>query len=162
MNKKNKTRNNTKNNTKNNQLKPKGMTLIELVVGLGVISMVLMVGVPRLKSFSTHMEVTAGLRTCTSALSTARYDAIFMNVPVKFTIETDRIVLKKKPFAVWESYKEFALERDVLFSLNASPVFYPSGSIVPLCSIYVENGRSSYKITVSAAGMIKVTQIVKS
>ena len=133
----------------------KGITLIELVVGLGVFSMILLIFVPGLKSFFTRMEIENGLRGVTAALSTARYNAIMLNRSVKVTLVNNRIVLKKKRLTTWEEFKQIELEKNVTYSINALPVFSPTGSIAPLCSIFVKNSRYSYKISVSMAGQFK-------
>jgi Tfp pilus assembly protein FimT len=145
-------------NKKNNEYR-RGVTLLELFVGVGIISLMLTMGVSGLKYFSRRVEINNGLRTVTSALSTARYDSVMTNIPVKFTIEDKRIVLKQQQGTVWKEYKDFKLEEDVSFSLNANPVFYPVGSIAPLCSIFVRSSNYNYKITLSIVGQIKVTDL---
>jgi prepilin-type N-terminal cleavage/methylation domain-containing protein len=144
---------------KKNRICLKGFTFIELLIGLGIFSLVVMVSAPGFKSFYCRMEISNGLRIVTCALNSARYDSIMMNVSVKVTLEGDRIVLKQKTSSGWEELKDFKLEKNVWFSFNASPIFYPSGSIVPLCSIFVWNERYSYKITISSAGQIKITEL---
>ena len=43
--------------------------------------------------------------------------------------------------------------------INSSPVFSPTGSVSPLCSIFVKNSKYQYKITLSISGRIKTTEI---
>ncbi|NIM14261.1 MAG: hypothetical protein GTO45_19675 [Candidatus Aminicenantes bacterium] len=139
----------------------KGITLLELFIALGIISLALTIVVPGFKSFYSRMEINNGLRAVTSALSTARYKAIMMNKRVKFTIEGDKIVLNEKQSNQWQAFMHFDLEENVSFSINASPVFSPAGSVSPLCSIYVKNKIYSYKITISMAGRIKVMEEIE-
>jgi Tfp pilus assembly protein FimT len=139
----------------------KGITLFELFIALGIISLALTIMVPGFKSFSSRMEINNGLRAVTSALSTARYKAIMMNKRVKFTIEGEKIVLKEKKSNQWQEFMHFDLEKKVSFSINASPVFSPTGSASPLCSIYVKNKTYSYRITISMAGRIKVMEVIE-
>ena len=137
----------------------RGVTLLELFITLAIAALVLMVGVPGFKSFFCRMEVRNGVRTVTVALNTARYKAIMTNKSVKFTMETDKIVLKEKRDGRWEGFLHFDLSEKVSFSINSSPVFTPFGSVAPLCSVYVSNEISQYKITLSIAGRLKVTEV---
>ena len=137
----------------------RGFTLLELFITLGIAALVLMAGVPGFKSFFSRMEVSNGVRTVTAALNTARYKAIMKNKSVKFVVESSKIVLKEKRGGKWEGFSHFDLSEKVSFSINSSPVFTPFGSVAPLCSIYVKNEISQYKITLSIAGRIKVAEI---
>lgn len=137
----------------------KGFTMIELLVALCILSLIGMVGVPMFKASLERWEVSGSVRTVTSALSTARYDAIKMNRSVKFCIENNRVVLKEKRGTLWCTFSSFEVEKDVSLTINASPVFSPIGSVAPLCSIYVRNEHYQYKITLSSAGRIKVIEV---
>jgi hypothetical protein len=95
----------------------------------------------------------------TAAMSTARYNAIRMNRSVKFCIEKNRIVLKEKVNTTWQPFTFFDVDANVSISINASPVFSPTGFASPLCTIYVENRHYKYKITLSSAGRIKVSNM---
>jgi type II secretory pathway pseudopilin PulG len=137
----------------------RGITLIELLVALCILSLAGMLGIPMFKASVERWEVSGNVRTVTSALSTARYDAIKMNRSVKFCIENNRVLLKEKSGTVWVTFMTFEVEKGVTLSINASPVFTPIGSVAPLCSIYVWNEHYQYKITLSSAGRIKVMEI---
>jgi Tfp pilus assembly protein FimT len=137
----------------------RGISFLELFIALGIISLTLTMTVSGFQSFYRRMEINNGLRAVTSALSTARYRAIWMNKRVKFTIEEDKIVLKRKESSQWNAFMHFDLEKKVSYSINASPVFSPGGSVSPLCSIYVSNKTYCFKITISMAGRIKVLEI---
>jgi type II secretory pathway pseudopilin PulG len=137
----------------------KGFTLGELLVFLSIFSIVVMIGIPMFKSSFSRWEVTSGVRTVTSALSTARYNAIKMNRSVKLCIEENRILLKEKKGEVWEPFLPFEVDEAVSLTINSSPVFSPTGYVSPLCSIYVQNEHYGYKITLSIAGRIKVVRL---
>ncbi|MCX6579879.1 MAG: prepilin-type N-terminal cleavage/methylation domain-containing protein [Candidatus Aminicenantes bacterium] len=143
----------------NHKNSKRGITLIELLVALCILSLAGMLGIPMFKASVERWEVSGNVRTVTSALSTARYDAIKMNRSVKFCIENNRLLLKEKIGAVWVAFMSFEVDKDVSLSINALPVFTPIGSVAPLCSIYVWNEHYQYKITLSSAGRIKVIAI---
>lgn len=136
-----------------------GISLMELLVVLCLLAILITLGIPAFKSFFIQWEASSGVRTVTTALSYARYDAVKMNRSVKFCIEDNQILLKEKRSGVWEPFRSFDVDEDVSLTINSSPVFSPTGSVAPLCSIYVENERYCYKITISIAGRIKVTMI---
>ncbi len=140
------------------------MTVFELFVTLAIISVVISMGMPGFNSYIKRMEVRNTLRTITGVLNTARFKAIVLNKGVKFCIEDKNeeemvIRLKEKKDSKWEEFMEFSLEKKVSITSNASPIFYPNGSIAPLCSILVENEVYHYKITISIAGRIKIAEM---
>lgn len=144
----------------------KGITFIELCVTLAIISIVITMGMPGFNSYVKRMEVRNTLRTITGVLNTARYKAVMLNKRVKFCIEDKNeedmvICLKEKRDrdSKWKEFMAFTLEKKVSVSINSSPIFFPNGSIAPLCSILVENEVSHYKITISIAGRIKITEM---
>lgn len=142
----------------------KGMTVFEMFITLAIISVVVTMGMPGFSSYVKRMEVRNTLRTITGVLNTARFKAIVLNKGVKFCIEDKNdeemvIRLKEKKDSKWEKFMEFSLEKNVSVTINSSPIFFPNGSIAPLCSILVENEVSHYKITISIAGRIKITEM---
>lgn len=136
-----------------------GITLIELLVALCILALAGMVGIPRFRASVERWEVSGSVRTVTSALSTARYDAIKMNRSVKFCIENNRVLLKEKNGTVWVTFMTFEVDKDVSLSANASPVFSSIGTVSPLCTIYVWNEHYKYKITLSIYGRVKVAEV---
>lgn len=143
-------------NYRNNKI---GITLVELMAALCIFGLAGMVGIPMFKASFERWEVSSSVRTVTSALSTARYDAIRMNRSVKFSIENNRVLLKEKIGTVWVSFMTFELDKDVSVTINALPVFTGIGTVAPLCSIYVWNEHYRYKISLSSAGRIKVEEV---
>ncbi len=141
----------------------KGLTIVELFVSLGLISIILTMGVSRFEAFFSRMRVTNGVRTVTASFSRARFEAIRGNRRVKVNLEVSahEIQLMEKRGGRWQVFHRYPLEKKVLFSMNASPVFSPFGSASPLCSTYVENEVYKYKITISMAGRIKTVRLSK-
>ncbi|MGD2089682.1 MAG: prepilin-type N-terminal cleavage/methylation domain-containing protein [Candidatus Aminicenantes bacterium] len=145
----------------------KGMTIFEMFVTLAIISVVITMGMPGFNSFVKRMEVRNTLRTITGVLNTARFKAIMLNKRVKFCIEDKneedtviRLKEKREGDSKWKEFMEFNLEKKVSVTINSSPIFFPNGNIAPLCSILVENEVSHYKITISIAGRIKITEMI--
>jgi prepilin-type N-terminal cleavage/methylation domain-containing protein len=137
----------------------KGFTVLELLVTLTIFALVIGLGVPAFKAYSKKIEINNGLRTVTLAVNTARYKAIENNRSIKLKVEENRLILLEKRDSAWESFMDFDPGDRVSVSLNTSPVFYPEGYIVPLCSFYVRSNEENYKISISIAGRIKVTEL---
>jgi len=145
----------------NNPEKPgiNGFTVLELLITLSIFALVVGFGVPAFKAYSNKVEINNGLRTVTLAINTARYKAVENNKRVKLAVEANRLLLLEKRNRTWESFKDFDPGDNVKVTANTSPVFYPEGYIVPLCSFYVGNDEKKYKVSVSIAGRIKVREL---
>ncbi len=137
-----------------------GLTLVELLISTLLLSVVIMIGFSGFQSFQNHAKTTNAIRTVTSALSSARYQAIEKNKSIKVCLEARQLVLKQKIDKKWQIYSNFKLGSKLKVSMNASPVFFPTGFVSPLCSIKIKNEKHEYKITLSIAGRIKVIKIV--
>lgn len=137
----------------------RGLTVLELLITLTIFALVIVLGVPGFKSFFKEVEINKGLRTVTIALNCARYKAVEKNRSIKLTIEDNHLILLEKRNDNWEPFMNFDPGEKVTLSMNTSPVFFPEGYIVPLCSIYVKSDTDSYKVTVSIAGRIKVAEL---
>jgi prepilin-type N-terminal cleavage/methylation domain-containing protein len=137
-----------------------GVTVVELLVAIAIFSLVLRMGFSGFRWFQDRSRISHTLRTVTSALNFARYQAIEKNRPVKICLEGKRLHLKNKSGGKWQTFTGFDLEENLAVSMNASPVFFPTGFVSPLCSVSVKHGKSEYKITISIAGRIKVTKII--
>ena len=69
-------------------MKQTGLTLIELVVTLAVISVLLVMGIPQFKSTTANSRLTTTINTLTGDLSFARTEAIKRGDPVTVTAPT--------------------------------------------------------------------------
>ena len=137
-----------------------GFTVPEVLVIVCVLAITITMGANIFKASFSRWEASSGVRTVTSAMSTARYNAIRMNRSVKFYIEKNRIYLKEKISGKWKTFRSFDVDDNVTLSINSSPVFSPTGFASPLCSIYVQNRHYRYKITLSMAGRIKTARLM--
>ncbi len=139
--------------------KTSGFTLVETFTTLALFAFLISMSVPGVKSFLTRMSVTNGLRTVTVAFSKARYLAIGMNKRVKVTLSDRKILLMEMKNKKWEAFKSFELDKNIIVSMNAFPVFSPYGEAAPLCTVSVLCQSYQYKITLSMAGRILVTKL---
>lgn len=136
-----------------------GLTVSELLVALSIFALLIAFGIPGFRAFFKNVEINNSLRTVTLALSSARYKAIENNKSVKLAIEANKLVLLEKRNDVWEPFMDFDPGDKVTVSMNTSPVFYPEGYIVPLCTVKVCCEETRYNITISIEGRIKVAKM---
>lgn len=139
--------------------KPAGLTIVELLVTVVLASLLFLMGFTGFQWFQNNAQTTQAIRTVTSAFSTARYRAIQENRSVKCCLESGRLVLKKKENNRWLPFSHTKLAEELEVTMNASPVFLPTGFVSPLCSVFIKDKKHRHKITLSIAGRIKVTKI---
>lgn len=70
-------------------MKNAGLTLIELIVTLAVISILLVLGVPQFKSTTSNSRLTTAINTLTGDLAFARTEAIKRGISVAVTGSTN-------------------------------------------------------------------------
>ena len=137
----------------------KGVSVFELLITVCIFSLLIIMSVPGFEAFFSKIHINNGVRTVTSALNTARYRSIYMNKRVKFNIKGNKLLLMETKNGKWREFLSFKISDKLSVKINSSPVFSPTGSVSPLCSIFVKNSKYQYKITLSISGRIKTTEI---
>lgn len=137
----------------------RGFSLLEIICTMMIILMLFSIGIPGITSFLRRTRLNFCLRSVTSAIHLARYTAVEMNRKIYLKVNNNQLVISKKRGSDWDTVHAIPKIRGARISMNASPVFYPTGLIVPLFSVSVEYEIWSYKIAVSFAGRIKVTDL---
>jgi prepilin-type N-terminal cleavage/methylation domain-containing protein len=143
----------------NHTLRQNGFTVVELLIAVILLSALFLVGFTGFQSFLDSARTTHAIRAVTSAFSSARYRAIQENKSVKVCLEKNQLVLKQKRDNQWQACSHVNFGEKIEVSMNASPVFSPTGFVSPLCSVHIKSEKHLYKITLSMAGRIKVTKI---
>jgi Tfp pilus assembly protein PilE len=136
-----------------------GFSVAELLITVSLFGLLVTVGFSGFKSFQHHTRTNNAIRTVTSAFNTARYRAIEHNKSIRVSLENNRLVLKLKKGEEWLPYLDFQLPPGQAATMNASPVFFPTGYASPLCTVTIKNSRDEHRITISIAGRIKVTKL---
>jgi len=137
-----------------------GITFMELLAVTAILGIMLAMGILGLRSFHLRAEAINGVRCVTAAMQTARYRAIGDNRRIRLVQgERGGLELEVLKNGEWCPEKRIPLPEGVEIKLNARPVFYPEGHVVPLCSAYVTIGRYHRRVSISQAGRIKVTSL---
>jgi Tfp pilus assembly protein FimT len=134
----------------------KGLTVVELLVTVGLFAFLLMAVLPGMQSFFTRLEINSGLRTVTAALSTARYQAIRENQPVRVEVVPGRLLLSVDDGHGWQVTRRFDLSDKLSIRANSRPVFSPLGNVSPLCTITLQKQKKIYCVVLSMYGKISV------
>jgi len=134
----------------------KGLTVVELLVTVSLLALIVVAAAPGLQSFFSRLEIDDGLRTVTAALSTARYQAIRENRPVRAEVVPGGLRLSVDDGQGWQVSRCFALSAKLSIRANSRPVFSPLGNASPLCTITLEKEKRVYRIVLSMYGRIKV------
>jgi type IV fimbrial biogenesis protein FimT len=67
----------------------RGVTLIELMIGLVIVAIVLFLGVPAFATFLQNTQIRNAAETTLQGLNLARADAVRLNTPVRFQLVSD-------------------------------------------------------------------------
>lgn len=133
-----------------------GLTVIELLIAVVVLSLLVTVLVPGLESFFARLEVHTALRTVTAGLSAARYQAIRDNRPVRAEVSSGKLLLSRDDGLGWRVIRSFELGDRLAIRANSRPVFSPLGNVSPLCTITLQKERRVWRVVVSMYGRVKV------
>jgi Tfp pilus assembly protein FimT len=134
----------------------KGLTVMELLVTVGLFAFLLVTVVPGLQAFFIRLEINTGLRTVTAALSTARYQAIQENQPVRVEVVPGCLRLSVDSGQGWQVVRSFIVSEKLSIRANSRPVFSPLGNVSPLCTITLEKEARVFRIVLSMYGKISV------
>ena len=83
-----------------NRLRFRGFTLVELLVGLSVVAILVMLGVPAMGTFLQNSKLANAAATYYSAIQTARAEAIRRNVETQFVLTDTAITTANLPNAL--------------------------------------------------------------
>ncbi len=136
-----------------------GMTVIEILVGVILGMLIITSSFSISSSFFSRIEISGAVTTITSNLSRARYLSLSEKRKIRFRISGNHILFEILEYQKWENLHTAEIKGNVNVSINAFPVFSPTGTSSPLCSIRVSNKKYSRIITLSFAGRIKVKEL---
>jgi len=137
----------------------RGLSVIELITALTLICLCAGLGVTGFQSYRDRALVTDAIRLVTAVFSSARYRSLEENTYVRVRFEKNEFWLETKNNGKWDIGQRFPTSTDAEISMNASPVFYPTGFVSPLCSVDLKTLHYAYRVSISIAGRIKTIRI---
>lgn len=142
-----------------------GFTLAELIIGVAVMSVLVAVAMPNVRSQMSKYRLNGATRQILGDLMAARMQAVKQNTTVKvffqdthrYTICTvlnkdsaDCIIGTARAKDVQTAY------RNVTLTANNNPVFLSKGTATNMATITLANTSGSKSITVSIVGRVKI------
>ena len=151
--------------TSKSQLGPYGFTLMELMIVLGIMSIVLMLTNMWLSTQLPHWRLNGAVRQVMSDLVAAKMNAVvernrqrvFFQDNRHYVILDDKNNNGKIDSGEHQEARDIQADyQDVTMTASNNPSFLPRGTASNLASITLTNSAGSRKITVSITGRVKV------
>ena len=151
--------------TSKSQLGPYGFTLMELMIVLGIMSIVLMLTNMWLSTQLPHWRLNGAVRQVMSDLVAAKMNAVvernrqrvFFQDNRHYVILDDKNNNGKIDSGEHQEARDIQTDyQDVTMTASNNPSFLPRGTASNLASITLTNSAGSRKITVSITGRVKV------
>jgi type IV fimbrial biogenesis protein FimT len=151
--------------TSKSQLGSHGFTLMELMIVLGIMSIVLMLTNMWLSTQLPHWRLNGAVRQVMSDLVAAKMNAVvernrqrvFFQDNRHYVILDDKNNNGKIDSGEHQEVRDIQADyQDVTMTASNNPSFLPRGTASNLASITLTNSAGSRKITVSITGRVKV------
>ena len=151
--------------TSKSQLGPYGFTLMELMIVLGIMSIVLMLTNMWLSTQLPHWRLNGAVRQVMSDLVAAKMNAVVERNRQRIFFQDNRhyVILDDKnnngriDSGEHQEVRDIQADyQDVTMTASNNPSFLPRGTASNLASITLTNSAGSRKITVSITGRVKV------
>jgi len=133
---------------------------MEAVVTVLLMTMIYMASISAVRGFYNHLQVQQALRTATSTLYWARFQALEKNKPIRLSRAEQNWEIAIRSGGKWMLIRVVKYTREVVTKFSAEPVFYPQGNVAPTSSIDLMVKNRHYQITLAITGRIKVKRIV--
>ncbi len=144
---------------KNTAIKRSGISLIEVILSLAILSVIIGISSVSFHTQSSKYKLVNAVREIHSRMNYARFMAIFESAPVRVKFDPSGYTVERFDSSQnkWLRDKGNILE-GVVIQANNNPIFYPQGTVSHLASIYISNSWGKYKITLAISGRIKVVK----
>lgn len=133
-----------------------GYTLTEILAVLTIISIMATLSTPPLQAFIQRLRFQDCLRQVSQLIRQGQTLSRELHLPCRLIQDQDEVILQKKNDHEWQSSRFFYQPAPgIHIRFNQNPIFYPSGAIVPLCTVTITQGKRRYSLTLSAAGRVR-------
>ncbi len=137
-----------------------GFTLTEILVILSIISLFATISIPPLQTFIQKLRFHGCLRQISQLMRQGQTLARETYLPCRLVSDQGKVILQKKKEGTWQTTRfSCSPATGIQIKFNQIPVFYPSGAIVPLCTVTVTLKQRKYSLTISAAGRIRSQRV---
>jgi type IV fimbrial biogenesis protein FimT len=139
-----------------------GFSVIELVIGIGLVAILAAIAFPSLANLSAPFRVQSAGREVYSALQEVRQQAIARGRPTRFLIVgTNSYTLQWDDGTQWQTLRgPMQLEKDVqLVSTGGNLTFLPRGTVTPFSTLTISDPlhpEHRLVITVPITGLVRI------
>ena len=136
---------------------PRGATLFEVWLMLGLILVLASIAIPPLHRAARMLRLRAAAHIVRSELHEARILAIVRNQDCRVRVTSPNSYLVEYQAASWDPVFLHELPPGFLISSNNSPEFHPLGNVGPMATIRVWNEHGDQnRLIVSRSGRIRM------
>lgn len=141
----------------NENTKSTGFTLTEILAVMTIVSLLATLAAPSFQGYLRHLQLRTCLRQASQLFRQAQIRTRETYCPHRIILQQNRLTLQiKEPEGWTNSELHHQPAKSIVLSINQHPVFYPSGAIVPLCTLTLVQGSKQFTLTISAAGRIRI------
>jgi prepilin-type N-terminal cleavage/methylation domain-containing protein len=142
---------------------PKGLTLMELMVTIGVASILMAIAIPNFISTLPGLRLNDAARQVATDLQQIRMKAIAQNIPYQMTLSTTTYVLKRcndsSCTASTNDSGNIALPTGITVVTPPTAQFQPRGT-ASAATIKLSNGPSNKWVCVRTVGRVNIQDTV--
>lgn len=137
-----------------------GFTLVEILAVLFIISLLTTMSLPPIITYIRQLEFRSCLRETSQLMRQGQILSKELFLPHRIVQKGKKLLLQCRTASEWtETPYHVSVKPGTEIHLNQNPVFYPSGAIVPLCSVRISHFGRKCQLTVSAAGRIRLKRL---
>jgi len=140
-------------------MREKGMTLVEAVIVLALVSLLIFAGAESVSGVAPRYQLQRAVWEVRARLNQARIHSVWEGISIRVRLSSASIALDQydEEEKTWRTMQTEFLE-GVRIEANNSPIFHPTGTVTGLATILVSNSCGAYKITLAISGRIKVVK----
>jgi prepilin-type N-terminal cleavage/methylation domain-containing protein len=133
-----------------------GFTLMELMVGIGIASILMAIAIPNFLSTLPGLRLTDAARQVATDLQQIRMKAIAQNIPYQITFSTNAYVLQRCNGSCTNDSGNIALPTGISVTASTAPQFQPRGTAAAAATITLSNGSSNKWVCVKTVGRVNI------
>lgn len=133
-----------------------GFTVLELLVAMGVATVLMAIAVPSFSSWLPALRLSAATRQVVADLRGARMKAISQGTSFQLNFSGTAYVIQKCAGACTNDSGNIVLPEGITASTSAAPQFLPRGTASSSATITLSNGVASSQVQVTPVGRIKI------
>ena len=133
-----------------------GMTLMEVLVSISVLTILVAIGFPALMRTLPGLRLTDAARQVATELQQVRMKAIAQGIPHQISFSSGSYVLQRCNGACTSDSGNIALPDGITATATTPPRFEPRGTVNTAASITLSNGSEQKHVCVKTVGRVNI------